>query len=302
MPVAVHGAIEKHGVECLVGRECQRVGVAVSAASPSRVQIVLQPREPPGGFVDGRDVRASGRELRRFSTGSGTKIEHVQARDVAEQLHGQSRRRVLHPPGALGVALEFFDAAGAGASHRPVRQHDAAETLGPVLGIGLDGQIERRLRQRRPRDLSCLCRSVGAAPSRQQPIGNGQSDIVERGKASAAAFARAPQHGVDEIGETPCQFVGAALVDRERNRGMRRRLKQKHLRHGSEQDLLETALMLGQRLFEIGVENGLKRTAIAQSRRRDQPRERTIAGRKIARRRRLREGVIEGTLFNENGK
>ena len=83
--------------------------------------------------------------------------------------------------------------------------------------------------------------AVGAAPAREQPIGKRQRDIVERGEAPVAAFAHAPQHGVDEIGETLPDAVGAALIDRERDRGMRRRLQQQELRRGGEQDLLEPA-------------------------------------------------------------
>ena len=190
VPVAVHGVSRSTASNVLSDANVSASAVAVSAVSPSRSKLPFNRCKPPGRFVDSRDVGASGRELRRFPTRSGTKIERVKTRNVAKQLHGQRRRCVLNPPGAFGVALELFDAAGAGASHRPIRQHDTAETLGPVLGIGLDGQIERRLRQRCPRDLSSLRRSVDAGPSRQQPIGNSQSDIVERGKASAAALTR----------------------------------------------------------------------------------------------------------------
>ena len=74
---------------------------AVSAASPSRSKLSFKPRETSRRLVDGRDVGASGRELRRLSSGRGTKIEHCQTCNVAEQLDGQSRGRVLHPPVAL---------------------------------------------------------------------------------------------------------------------------------------------------------------------------------------------------------
>jgi hypothetical protein len=38
------------------------------------------------------------------------------------------------------------------------------------------------------------------------------------------ALAHAAQNGVDEVGETSTLTVGAALIDSERNGGMRRRL------------------------------------------------------------------------------
>ena len=77
------------------------------------------------------------------------------------------------------------------------------------------------------------------------------------------AFACTPEHGIGKVCKTLSHAVGAALVDRERDRGVRWRLEQQELCCGGEKDLVQPADVLRQGFGDICVEDGLQRSAIA---------------------------------------
>ena len=122
-------------------------------------QIVAQPRHAARRTVDRGDARAGVRELRGLAARRGAEIGDGLAGDVAEQARRQRGGGVLHPPMAFGEARQHRHRALQQRAHRSRRQRFAVQARRPLLGIGLHGDIERRLvadrdrrcRARRPR-------------------------------------------------------------------------------------------------------------------------------------------------------
>ena len=162
------GRIEQHGVERL-GRSIRRrrrrrarlrattgSGFPAAAASRAGARSTAVTRAPAAASCAVLPPGAAQRSATRSP------------RDVAEQPRRQRRRRVLHPPGALGKARQRGDGAMRDRAHRAGRQHAAAEPRRPQFGIALHRQIERRLRghwRRRWRGRSPRRRSRSSAPS-----------------------------------------------------------------------------------------------------------------------------------------
>ena len=126
-------------------------GASISTASnggASKVERVgddelgfeLQPREiggealqPLGGAVDRRDTaRRRARAARSCRRARRKDRRPASPGATAEEPRRQRGGGVLHPPFALGVALELGDRRMRVEAHRAGRQHDAAEPLRPA--------------------------------------------------------------------------------------------------------------------------------------------------------------------------
>ena len=97
-----------------------------SAASDEAREIVAQPRQPRGRAIDRGDMRAGGGKLRGLAAGRSAEIGDASPADIAEQPRRQRRRRVLHPPRALGKTGQRRHRAMRDHAHRAGRQHPPA--------------------------------------------------------------------------------------------------------------------------------------------------------------------------------
>ena len=133
---------------------------------------------------------ASG-ELRGLAAGRGAKIGDRAAAHVAEQPRRQRRGRVLHPPRAFGKARQRRHRPCGDRAHRAGRQHAAAKRRRPVLRVGLDGEIERRLlRGWRPRSRARSRRRRSAIQRAISHSGVSSASGIERGEPRRRLRAR----------------------------------------------------------------------------------------------------------------
>src|SRR5262249_17171013 len=99
------------------------------------MEVADQPLEATLRAVDRGHRRAARGELRRLAAGRGAEIDHALARDIAEEPRRDRRRRILDPPGAVGIARQGGDRATGDAAQRPGWQYRRLEQLAPALGI-----------------------------------------------------------------------------------------------------------------------------------------------------------------------
>ncbi|MPL60779.1 hypothetical protein SDC9_06341 [bioreactor metagenome] len=213
------GRVQKHGVEGCGGLPVERVGGDGLGLQAAACEVLAHPFHPRGRDVERGDLGPHGRELQRLAAGCGAEIEHPRAGGGGEHLRRHRRRRVLHPPGALGKARQFRDLRAGGKPQRAGGQQRRTEPLGPALGIGLHAQIDRRAGPLRclhvlHRDLAPGRHQPATQPARQGGLGQARP-AVGLGRDLA-------QHGIDEAGVAlgpPAARVGQ--LDRGADHAMR---------------------------------------------------------------------------------
>ena len=229
------GRVKQHGVEGR-GVEGEHIGHPDLGGEFQPREIDAEPLQPLRRAVDGHHVRAGGGEFGGLAAGRGAQIGDPLAGAHAEQTGRERRRRVLHPPFAVGVALELGYRLMRAQAHRAGRQHDAAQPGGPARRIAFNREIERRLAPVRRRDRRRLLRAVVGAPARREP---GRRVVVQRIALREYLVARArdiAQHGIGEAGERRRQRVGARRAHRQIDRRVIGHIEKKNLRRAGDEN------------------------------------------------------------------
>jgi hypothetical protein len=162
--------IEEHGVEGLLV-QIEHVGLPRLHGEPKASHVVGEPLEPARRAVDGEDLRAGERELGRLAAGRGAKVGDPLARSRSQKARGQRRRRILHPPDALGVAGQIADRRAVEKAHAAGRQERPLRRAAQALGLGLHGEIDGGGVPVRRRDAARGVLAVGRRPALGQPRG-----------------------------------------------------------------------------------------------------------------------------------
>ena len=195
-----------------------------------------------------------------------------------EQPCRQSGRRVLHPPGAVVVAGQSGNLAGARRqAQRAGWQHGGAELLGPGLGIGLDAEVERRVAELRLGDGPGRVLAIGGRPGAPQPVRCVEPRGVLAGKHRLALARQAAQHGVDQ-GAVGGERLAAGLLDAGVDRGVGRRVQEQQLAGAEAQQGLQPRLGRLERPLEAGCERGVDLAQAPQGRGDQGAREGPVAG------------------------
>ena len=226
------GGIEQHRVEFLFGIEGRGVADHEFSRKTEPVEILPHQAEPCLRAVDGRDVSAGERELRRLAAGRRAEIGHAFASHIAHQARRQGGGDILYPPRAVVEPGHFLDAPLGQKPDASRRHNPARQSLGPQLRIAFDGEVERRLDEMRRADRMRAVLAPIGHPARPQPIRRIDPRRIEARGDSLALGCHAPEHGVGELAVA----LGPGIILGERHSKvdsrMRRRLQEDELRRG----------------------------------------------------------------------
>ena len=239
--------IEQHVADRPGRSPGERIGHLDPGLELEALEIAAQAAGPPVRQLDRGHCGARRGQLRGLAAGRRAQIDHSAPAYVAEQPRRQRRGGILDPPGALGVARQLLDRAARRAPHRIAVQSLAAEPRRPVLGIGLHGEIERRLGEMGLGDRHARPARRTPPPALPEPVRRVQPGRV-LARQILLAFARdPPQHGVDQaLGE------GVRAAGQRHglgHRGVRRGVEEQELR-GAEPEQVVHADGLGARTHE----------------------------------------------------
>ena len=216
------GGVEHDRVEGAAGRPGGGVGLDDLGGEGEPPQVVAQAIEARCRYVDGGDAGAGGGQGCGLAAGRGAQVGDVAARDVAGDARHQGGRRILHPPGALGVAGEVLDAAVRGRRIEPVGSRRppsrSAQPAASDLALMSRG-ASRRLASAMRRAVSG---AVGRAPALPQPIRDVEAHAVLGREQLRPALGDAAQDGVDELGEAMRAAVAPGGLDGQVDDGVRR--------------------------------------------------------------------------------
>ena len=173
------GRIDQHGVE-RPGLPSVASAAIISACRPSRARLSRSAREPVRRAVDRGDARArparaarSCRRARRKGRRRACRRRRRTAAPAARRRRPAPTRRLRDSRAAARPVLRVgADRAG--------RQHAAAQALRPAFGVGLHGEIERRLVPVRDRDRARGVCAVVLRPAREQPGRRVERHGIER--------------------------------------------------------------------------------------------------------------------------
>jgi hypothetical protein len=217
--------VEDDDVEGAPRRPGGGIGLHHLGGELEPLQVLAQAGQARCRHVDGRHIRAGGDQARRLAAGGGAQIGNALARHVARSPRHQRRRRVLHPPAALGIAGEVLDAAARRQPDGTRRQQAAPEPLRPALRVGLGADIERGLLQARLGDAARCLLAVGGAPALPEPIRHIEPQPILIGEQLLGALRDPAQHGVGELGEAMRGPIAPCRLDGEIDDRMRRQLE-----------------------------------------------------------------------------
>ncbi len=168
------------------------------------------------------------------------------------------------------------------------------QVLGQGFGVGLDGEIERRLVPVGGGDGVRGLGAIGLAPAREQPGRRVAFGIV--GRRAGAVLRHAPQHGIDQAGIARGAPVGLRQPHREIDRGVVGHLEPEDL-HGADQQYgFDARRIARETLVEIAAEQMAQRAEPAQRGGGEPPHQRAVA---FGQRRQARMGALAGELFVE---
>ena len=244
------GRIDKRGVERR-RLEGERVGDDDLGVEPEALEVLCEHFQPFGRTVDGRHRRAGRGEFGALSAGRSAEIDDACAGVRLDQACRQGGGGVLHPPLALGVALEFGDGFVGVEADRAGRQHDPAKPFRPDFRVALDADVERRLASVGRGD--CLRRRLAErlAPPGREP---GRRVVVERigdGQDHLPVARDAAQDRVDEAGEGSARRVRPRRPHREVDRRVVGRVEEEDLRRTSDERPLQHAAALRHALVQL---------------------------------------------------
>ena len=196
-------------------------------------QVVFHVAHALRRAIDGDNVRARRRQLRRLAAGRGAQVQHPPAAHVAQQLRRQRRRRVLNPPSAVVITRKLGDRSGVPAvvacRSATTSPQGVNQTIADTAA-DLDSQVERRFRQMGLGDRPRHGFAVGGCPGVPQPVRGVQSRGVLRVLPSCApSLARRLNTAL--ISEAwRARAPAARQVDGGMHRGVRRRPQEDELR------------------------------------------------------------------------
>ncbi len=264
------------------------------------MEIADQPVEAALRAVDCGDDGARRGELRRLAAGGGAEIDQALAGDLAEQMGGNRRGGVLHPPGTLGIARQGSDRAARGAAQRAGRQDLRLEQLGPALGIAAHGEVERRLLEMGGGDGAGARLAIGARPGLPEPVRRVEPRRVLHLGEGGALGAQPAQHGVEQaLMREEAARLGE--VDSGRHRGVGRGAQEQQLRDAEAQHVVHDGRPRRQRRIEAMGDQRIDLAETAQHRGDQQPGEGAVARRQRRHIDIVLDGVVERTLPSKDG-
>ena len=295
------GGVEQHRVGRRLRPPRAGVGADQPGAELEAVQVLFQAFQARRRELDRGHLGAGRGELGGLAARRGAEIDDRLAGERAEQAGRQGGGRILDPPGALAVARQRGDVAGAGRqAQAPGRQDRGAEPFGPGLGRLLHGQVEWRVGQVGLGDRPRAGRAVSGRPGAPEPVRRVEPGGVLCGGQLGRLPRGAAHDRVDQAAE-----AGQGLAARQRHRGVDRgvgrRLEEHQLAESEPQQMAQLRLPRLQRLVQ---EAGVQRVELAQPAQglgHQLAQERPVARRQAEDRRLPRPGLVEGALAVEHG-
>ncbi len=294
-PVAVHGASSSTASTGRSGRQVSASAAIAETGRSSRRRLATSrsSRRADRSIAVTRAPALA--ELRGLAARRGAQIDDFAAGDPVKQPHGQGSRRILDPPGTLGVTGQGRHRTAARPPQRPGRQLGRLQFLAPRLVILAQRQVERRLLQMRAGDGAGALFAIGAAPRLPQPIGSVEARGIVTCDAAGAFEAETAQHRIDQalVRQEPHDV---SEVDAGGDRGMRRRPQEQELGDAEPQDVVNGCGARRQRGVEAIGDQRIDLAEPAQHRRHQQPGEGTVARRQLRHHRVVLDRVVERPL------
>ena len=128
------GCIQQYGIEGLRRFPIHNVGVDSLRVQLRTFQIGHQPVHPPRTVIKCGHRKARSRKLHGLAPRRGAKIKRTLASSVTQQPRRQAGGQVLHPPGALVIAIQFLHRRTARQAYMAGQQADAVQPLCPCSG------------------------------------------------------------------------------------------------------------------------------------------------------------------------
>ena len=138
------GRIEENGVELFLRLEGERIGHDRLRLETGWFEIVAEALKPVGGIIHGSDVRTGGTKLERLAAGGPRTGQESFCRQLTQETRLNGARRILHPPGTIGISSQSFNGAWAffnrtlpvGKISPPRRSAHVEASLGTVRSSG----------------------------------------------------------------------------------------------------------------------------------------------------------------------
>ena len=140
------GRVEKNRIEAMLRLPRKRIGPYRGGTQAGAPEIVLQQPEPALADVERGNMPPGSGKLERLAARRGAQIEHAAPFARAQHTRGERGREILHPPGALGEAVQRLHRRAARQAQVSGRIAVRCKLVGPVLRFAriAQGKIERR--------------------------------------------------------------------------------------------------------------------------------------------------------------